>query len=430
MPTPAPTPSPYPVAYTNCGVSNTVSAAPTKAITMNQGATEFLLAMGLEDSMVGTAYLDDAIWPKYATAYASIPVLSSSYPDHDTIMDKNPDLIVASYSSAFRALYTTSSGSVRGVFNMSCTGTGSEYTDSDGNARDWTTCRPQLNAMNIGTYVFEDACEDASLRPDSVTEETVYEELQTLGEIFSVNVTTIIDDMKEDFAAAAALVSSSMSSDPLKTVWLDCVGRCCTVEEGEEEEVFVGAGEGAPNMLMREAGLTNVFSGEAGNWACVKVSSVIAAAPDVIVVVDAAWDTAASKIQWLYNDEEFCKLDVLKRAAFVSIPFSATTLSPRNGPAAYDLAIAAIHVRTGAVTPAQESGVTSFNPYFIQAESECGKCPMSISDVVYTEASDDDTVTVECPDEETASKGARAGTAALYASLAASAVALSQVSCA
>jgi len=201
-------------------------------------------------------------------------------------------------------------------------------------------------------------------------------------------------------------------------------------------EVFVGAGEGAPNMLMREAGLTNVFSGEAGNWACVKVSSVIAAAPDVMVVVDAAWDTAASKIQWLYNDEEFCKLDVLKAARFVSIPFSATTLSPRNGPAAYDLAIAAIHVRTGTTHTALESGVSSFNPYFLQAHSACGKCPLSISDVVYTDSSDDDTVTVDCPDEETdeeadaASKGARAGTAALYASVAASVVVLSQVSAA
>jgi hypothetical protein len=200
---------------------------------------------------------------------------------------------------------------------------------------------------------------------------------------------------------------------------------------------------------MVEAGLTNVFSDEPGTWACVKVSAIVAAEPDVIVVVDAAWDSAASKIQWLYKDEEFCKLDVLKAARFVSIPFSATTLSPRTGPAAFDLAIAAIHVRTGVSTPAQESGVGSLNPYFLQAESECGRCPLRMIDVVYTDAGDDDQVSVDCPtpaptttgmqetttttganDEDEASKGARAGTAVLCAWVAASVVVVSQVSCA
>jgi iron complex transport system substrate-binding protein len=233
---------PYlPVTYTNCGVTNTVSAAPTKVITMNQGATEFLLAMGLEGSMVGTAYLDDSIWPKYAAAYASVPVLAEAYPDEETILDLNPDLIVASYSSAFRAHYTRSSdGSLRGIFNMSCTGPGSEYD------KEWTTCRPQLNQMGHGTYVFEDACENSSLRPDTVSEETIYEELETLGEVFGVDVQHIIDDMKEDFDNAAALVSSNMQNDPLKTVWLDCVGRCCKVEDGEEEESMWVRARGSP----------------------------------------------------------------------------------------------------------------------------------------------------------------------------------------
>ena len=37
-------------------------------MTVFQGATEFMLAMGLEDKMVGTAYIDDSIWPRYAEA--------------------------------------------------------------------------------------------------------------------------------------------------------------------------------------------------------------------------------------------------------------------------------------------------------------------------------------------------------------------------
>ena len=37
-------------------------------MTVFQGATEFMLAMGLEDKMVGTSYIDDTIWPRYAEA--------------------------------------------------------------------------------------------------------------------------------------------------------------------------------------------------------------------------------------------------------------------------------------------------------------------------------------------------------------------------
>merc|ERR1719253_2052886 len=163
---------------------------------MNQGATEFLLAMGLEDSMVGTAYLDDAIWPAFEDAYNSIPVLSDSYPDEDTIMMADPDFIVGSYNSAFRERYWRADrGSYSGIFSNAtvgpCEGTGSEWESA------LATCRPQLNAAGIGTFLFQDACEDTTLRPDSVTEETVYEELRQLGDIFNVDVEALIDDMQE-----------------------------------------------------------------------------------------------------------------------------------------------------------------------------------------------------------------------------------------
>jgi ABC-type Fe3+-hydroxamate transport system substrate-binding protein len=69
----------YPFTYTDCGIDVSVSAAPSRVVTMNQGVTEFMLAMGLQANMAGTAYLDDAIWPRYTTEYNAIPVLASGY---------------------------------------------------------------------------------------------------------------------------------------------------------------------------------------------------------------------------------------------------------------------------------------------------------------------------------------------------------------
>lgn len=186
--------------------------------------------------------------------------------------------------------------------------------------------------------------------------------MRTMGRIFSVDAEALIADMRADFDSAAALVSSSTAGS-MKAIWLDCVGCGCITNPGpgEERQLFLGAGAGAPNMLMSEAGLTNAFAHIDANWACVNESDIIAAAPDVIVVVDASWDSAWDKLTWLYDRTTLCGMEALQGARLVQIPFSATTLSPRNGPAALDLAIASLHVRTGSVTPVRESGVSSFN---------------------------------------------------------------------
>lgn len=115
--------------------------------------------MGLADKMVGTAYLDDAIWPRYAEEYSAIPVLSSSYPNETTIMSVEPDFIMGSYKSAFAE---HPRGSRNGIFtNKSVTFGAGEITvgPCDGENSDWfaagstnetnptaySTCRQQLN---------------------------------------------------------------------------------------------------------------------------------------------------------------------------------------------------------------------------------------------------------------------------------------------
>ena len=47
----------------NCAVSTTYERPPARAVTLNQAATEVMLALHLEDWLVGTAYLDD--WIRY-----------------------------------------------------------------------------------------------------------------------------------------------------------------------------------------------------------------------------------------------------------------------------------------------------------------------------------------------------------------------------
>jgi iron complex transport system substrate-binding protein len=144
-----------PVTFDNCGMTMTVDAPPERAITMNQAATEVMLALGLEDQMVGTAYIDDAILPQFTEAYAAIPVLSDQYPSQEVLFASELDFVYGSYSSAF----------------------GDEAAGA----------REVLAELDIHSYVSPMACADRSLRPAVVTFDDIFGEIRDIGTIFGVS---------------------------------------------------------------------------------------------------------------------------------------------------------------------------------------------------------------------------------------------------
>src|SRR5512134_3832335 len=85
------------VSVENCGISTAYADAPRRAFTMNQAATEIMLALGLQERMVGTAFLDDAILPEFADAYNAIQVRTTAYPSRDVLLGAQPDFLYAAY---------------------------------------------------------------------------------------------------------------------------------------------------------------------------------------------------------------------------------------------------------------------------------------------------------------------------------------------
>ena len=65
----------YPVTLENCGRTVTVKAPPQRAVSINQPASELLLALGLADRMAGTASWSDGVRPDLAADNAKVPVL-------------------------------------------------------------------------------------------------------------------------------------------------------------------------------------------------------------------------------------------------------------------------------------------------------------------------------------------------------------------
>ncbi|PIE79997.1 MAG: putative F420-0 ABC transporter substrate-binding protein [Chloroflexi bacterium] len=286
----------FPVTIDNCGLSITYDAPPEHAVTMNQAATELMLALGLEDKMVGTAYIDDEILPEYADAYASVPVLSDKYPSQEVLFASEPDFVYGVYRSAF----------------------GDEAAGS----------REELNGLGIGSYLSEVACEDEALRPDKATFDTVYDEIRNIGLIFGVEdrAEALIADMEAQLDAS--LVMMADQEVPTRIFWYD----------SGDDEPFVGACCGTPGMIIDALGAENIFADAEGNWATVSWEEVVERNPDAIVIIEADWSPAQDKIDLLLNDPLFETVTAVKEQNFVVIPFSATTLGVRNVQAVTDLA--------------------------------------------------------------------------------------------
>lgn len=64
-----------------------------RAVSTSQFTTEILLAIGAENQILGTAYLDDEILPELKEKYDKIPVLSKGAPTKEQFYALNPNLL-------------------------------------------------------------------------------------------------------------------------------------------------------------------------------------------------------------------------------------------------------------------------------------------------------------------------------------------------
>lgn len=272
----------YPVEVTTCGFTSTLEARPTRAITMNQGATEVALALGVEDQLAGTGYIDDAVPAKWKEAYDSVPVLSEQYPDHETVINAKPDFVYGSYISA--------------------------YDDEAAGSQE------QLEKLGIASMTSLFGCGDGDAKPEGgTTFETVWDEVDLVAKAFGVPERA--DAIRTAQEETLAGLKAEKPGAGIDVFWYDSGDRT----------PYVGTGEGGPQLILDAVGATNVFADIPHGWTDVAWEKVIAADPDVIVLADASWSTAKEKIAHLKNDPVLSKMRAVKADAFVALPFSETT---------------------------------------------------------------------------------------------------------
>ncbi|WGY02068.1 ABC transporter substrate-binding protein [Nocardioides sp. QY071] len=270
----------FPVEASGCGFTATVAAPPERAVTMNQGATEVMLALDLSDRMVGTAYLDDAVPEKWQETYDAVPVLSKEYPDHETLLAAKPDFVYGSYASAFAA---------------ESAGTQDELAD-----------------LGIGSFLSLFGCGENRPSAD-VSFDSVWDEIETVADVFGVPERAAA--LEREQQGQLDELAATKPGAGLDVFWYD----------SGDKTAFAGTGDGGPQLILDAVGATNVFADVEGGWADVSWEEVVAADPDVIVVADAGWSSAEEKIALLEKDPVLKSLRAVQAEAYVVLPFSETT---------------------------------------------------------------------------------------------------------
>ena len=142
------------VSLDNCGTQVTVDSPPTKVVTIKSTSTEMLLALGLQDVIVGTAFADGPVPDADKAAYEKIPVLSDQVPGQEALLAVEPDFVYGGWESNF----------------------------SDDGAGD----RATLDKLGITTYVSPAACKEPDYMPDPLTFDAVDDEIREVASIFGV----------------------------------------------------------------------------------------------------------------------------------------------------------------------------------------------------------------------------------------------------
>ena len=269
------------VSIENCGFTQIFTAPPERAVSLTQHTTEIMLALGLQDKMVGTAYLDDAILPQYEAAYNKIPVLSDKYPSREVMLGVSPDFVISGFASAF------------------------ERPENAGPRED-------LLALDIHSYLSTGACRE---RTGPLTMDDIYIDFLNLGKIFDVEdrAEEVVASMKREVAAVESKIAA-----------LEKKVKVFLYDSGEDK-AFTAACCGSANLVVERAGGINLFNDLEGNYKNASWEVVVERDPEVIVLIEAGWSTSAEKEQILLTNEALADITAVKNKRFVIVPFSSTS---------------------------------------------------------------------------------------------------------
>lgn len=269
----------------NCGEQVTVDQTPERIVSLNQGSTEILLALGLGDKIVGTATWTDPVLEEFAEQNESIPRLADNEPSLEAVLDTEPDFVTASFRN----------------------------TLGEGGVAE----REQFHELGVGTYLSPADCvgkvadSGDGVRDTPYTEDLLYREITELAQIMDAEEAgeELIADLQGRLDGAAQVDASGVSA----MYWF-----------ANSESPYMAGCCGAPGLISDSLNLENVFDDTTQEWPQINWEVVAERDPDVIVVGDLTRksqtaETADAKIAYLESNPVTSEMTAVREGRFIAI---------------------------------------------------------------------------------------------------------------
>ena len=275
----------FPLTIDNCGTDVEIERPPQRAVSLNQSATEILIALGVEDRVVGTAYQNQPVADDIADAYGRIPLLSDGILTHETLLEAQPDFVYSSFASFLTAE----------------------------NAGE----RAELHELGIPTYLTEFDCTYHEAVQGGATFEMLFDEISTIADVFGVPEAgeRVVAEQQRTVDAGLELAEGIEGAPRL--VWFYSTAASAATPS------VAGPG-GLPQTVTEMLGAENAFADAETKWPEVSWDEVAQRDPDVIVLADLTrgypGDTAEEKIEFLTSDPLTRTMDAVVNERFIVVP--------------------------------------------------------------------------------------------------------------
>ncbi len=279
----------FPVTVKSCNRDVTFEEAPKRAVSNDVNLTEMMLALKLQDRMVG--YTGISGWKtldeSLREGVKELPELSPKYPSKEVLLEADADFYFAGWNYGMKV--------------------GGEVTPET------------LSPFGIKVYELTESCSHimAKAKP---TMDDMFVDLLNLGKIFGV-------EDRADALVAGYKTGLTKVQERIGTIKEPV--RVFVYDSGTEKP-FTSGRFGIPTAMIEAAGGINIMEDVEKSWTEVSWEPVIDRNPEVIVIVDYGDVTAEQKIAFMKENPAFKNLDAVKNDRFVVLAYVEATPGPRN----------------------------------------------------------------------------------------------------
>lgn len=296
----------YPLTIDNCGFKESFKHPPERVVTIGQHETELLLALGLQDKIVGTSVWFGALPDELKQQGEKLKRLAENAPGFEAVAAQRPELVLAQYS-----WHVGPQGEV--------------------------ATRQQFEQLGIRTWISPADCTAKSVtatsngdgaRSEPYSISIIFDEITALAHIFAVPARG--EALKQKLAAriaAAQRNNHTQPQAPLKVVYWFSSTRL-------KGDPWVAGSKGAPGWISKTLGLTNIIDSDE-EWPAVTWEHIVKSQPDIIVIASMERrlypaDDVATKKQFLETDPVTREMPAVKNGHIVVVPAMSLNPSLRN----------------------------------------------------------------------------------------------------